>query len=111
MSYFYSEPSLIRPPSVPIVFEETGNDDEDDQESLPEPAHHLPSGLFTALCSLSELFFEIMTYNSSASAVGGTPQDFARRVELYARFREWNESLPEELRAEKNFTIQTCYLQ
>ena len=112
MSYFYSEPSLIRPPSVSKLFDErTEQGDKENQKSSPDSLHRSTPGLFHALCDLSELFYEIMTYNSTASTVHGSTQDFIERAQLYSKLKKWQGSLPKRLQAEENFTVQTCYLQ
>jgi hypothetical protein len=113
MSYFYSEPSLIRPPSVPNVFDERAEKDGDGHpDAPPNAARILIPGMFKANCVLSELFYAIMTFNTTNPVMEGEDPGSAQRAEFYVRLTKLQEAWdPILLRSGVHFTAQTCYLR
>ncbi|KAF5007709.1 hypothetical protein FDECE_5957 [Fusarium decemcellulare] len=111
MSYFYSEPSLVRPPSVPNLFDERMEQVAD--ENLDEPSRALRTltpGVFKANCALSELFYEIMTFNTTHPVMVGADANSAKRAEFYATLMEIQDAWRPMIQARDRFTAQLCYL-
>lgn len=112
MAYFYSEPSLLRRPSVDNLFDERTDSEETRSEDLPNnPIYSETPGLFNALCTLSEMFYDIMLFNSTIATSSDKHENLSARAKLYWKLKHWFNSLPESLQAEKNFTVHNCYLQ
>ncbi|KAF2104308.1 putative C6 transcription factor [Rhizodiscina lignyota] len=125
-AYIYLQPALIRPPKIPRMFDsenvrepptpETHAEDQLLQEPVIEdPGHPNPpslvSGAVDFACQLSEMLFEIMTYNASSKMVLGSGDDLEKRKEFYNRLEIWKSSLPADLRSDVNFTMQTALLE
>ncbi|KAI5459475.1 hypothetical protein BGZ63DRAFT_466108 [Mariannaea sp. PMI_226] len=109
MSYFYSEPSLVRPPSVPNLFDERI----ELYENLGEPPTALrifTPGVFKANCALSELFYAIMTFNTMNPVIDNKGASSAKRAELYTTLTELQNSWKPILQMGDGFTAQICYL-
>lgn len=111
VSYLYSEPSLVALPTVPRLFSEQDEQDDGHSQSSIESFYRKTPGAFHALCSLSDLGCQIMTYNYNIFPTNGGPTDYLKRDEFYATLTGWYSSLPKRLHAEENFTAQTCHLQ
>lgn len=111
MSYFYSEPSLIRPPLVPNLFNERAEQCDVSSDALPDAFRSLTPGVFEANCALSELFYAIMTFNINNPVRERIDADSDKRVQFYAQLTEpqetWNRISP----AGGGFTAQSCYLR
>lgn len=111
MAYFYSEPSLLQPPAVPNLFDERSEIEEETNERVfHEPLYSPSIGLFSTLCSLSELFYEVMVFNSTSVSLD-RHVTLLRRAELFRKFKNWCTSLPANLQIRTKFTVHTCYLQ
>lgn len=112
MAYFYSEPSLLHRPTIPNLFDERAEcTGEPNQELCPNPLYSQTPGLFRTLCTLSELFYDIMLVNANSSTAWDSDESLSKRAKLYSKFNSWRVSLTESLQVEKNFTVNNCYLQ
>jgi hypothetical protein len=112
MSYFYSEPSLVRPPSVPNLYDERTEQEDGvvNRDVPPNAPRMLITGVFKANCVLSELFYSIMTFNTANPVVEGEDASSAKRAEFYATLTYLQESWSPILQTRDHFTAQTCYL-
>jgi hypothetical protein len=110
MSYFYSEPSLIPPPSVPNLFDERiERDDGAAQDVLPDASRILTPGIFKANCVLSELFYRIMTFNTTTPVTEGADVSSTERAEFFAELEDLQASWRSFLRTGDHFRAQICY--
>lgn len=112
MSYFYSEASLVRPPSVPNLFDERTEQvgDEERVDDSSRAPRTLTPGVFKANCDLSELFFAIMTFNTTHPVTVGSNASSEKRAEFYARLTEMQDFWRPVLQTRDRFTAQLCYL-
>lgn len=111
MAYFYSEPSLLHRPSIPNLFDERTELEEDTLLDIsPDPSHSPEPGLFRTLCSLSEVFYDAMVATTT-SASSNSNDSVSIAHDLFLRFKSWCSQLPENMLVEKKFTVQNCYLQ
>jgi len=111
MAYFYSEPSILQPPAVPILSDEEAEAKELGLEASRGPLQEAIPGLFEAHCALSQLFYEIMTYNSTTTLPPNSAECLSARGSFFARLKSFRTSLPQNLDPDKHFTVHTCYLQ
>ncbi|KAI6777639.1 uncharacterized protein J7T54_005716 [Emericellopsis cladophorae] len=119
-AYFYLQPSQITPPEIPHVF---------DRDEFNEPDRHgnidvlgrpfedspcevpLVAGIISHVCTLSELFYEVMRYNSADENDRGDERDINVRKAFYARLRQFEENLPQQTSANHNPSPSTIYLR
>ncbi|KAM4057836.1 C6 transcription factor [Hirsutella rhossiliensis] len=119
-SFFYFEPSQIPPPRIPQPFTEgessqhrpCGNIDVLGRpfEESPCLVPHVP-GINAAACSLSELFYEIMTHNVSDDTAWGGETDLRIQKRLYSRLKRMTEAWPRRFYVENNVSPGTCFLR
>ncbi|KAF4511812.1 hypothetical protein G6O67_001020 [Ophiocordyceps sinensis] len=120
-AFFYFQPSQIPPPRIPQPFSggdeashlrPSGNIDVLGRpfEESPCLVPHVP-GINAAACSLSELFYEIMTHNVDENTVWGSDADLRIQKRLYSKLRHMTEAWPRRFYVENNIAPGTCFLR
>ncbi|KAF9874919.1 C6 transcription factor [Colletotrichum karsti] len=122
LSYFYAQLSNIPPPSVPILFDNSGRDAVEplgNVDVLGRPLSGMTTyativpGIATVNCNLACLQYEIMNYLTSATTthMKGGAEDIKRRKRLFCKAQQFRADLPKRFRMEFNFTPSTCFLR
>jgi hypothetical protein len=112
MSYFYSEPSLVPPPSIPNLFDErTEQHDDADRGKPPDEHRVLTPGVFKANCALSELFYDVMKFNTTISSSKSADMHLTKAAEFYEKLEALRDLWSPNLRMGDAFKAQICYFE
>nr|XP_036574559.1 C6 transcription factor [Colletotrichum truncatum]KAF6781008.1 C6 transcription factor [Colletotrichum truncatum] len=120
ISYFYFQTSNIPPPSIPMLFDNQGQDAvgiKDNLDVLGRPFHEsaagipIVPGIATVSCNLACLQYEIMQYLTSGTTIRGSTEDCKQRKTLYCKLQQFRADLPKRFRLEHNFVPSTCFLR
>lgn len=119
-AYFYLQPSQIPPPEIPHDFDQYEFESPDEHgniDVLGRPFDVSPCevplvpGILSRVCTLSELFYEVMKYNSGEVTEREGGRDINIRKRFYARLRQFEENLPQQFSPNHNPNPSTLYLR
>lgn len=124
-SYISLRPALIPPPTISRVFDsepahETREWEAQINERLADnsfAAAPIPTvsplvhGALDFACQLSEMLYEVMTYNASKKLTVGCEEDVEKRRAFHTALENWTIALPADMRSDRNFTLQTYLLR
>lgn len=96
---------------VPRLFADDAGIDPNLTGSSRSPELPLSVYVFGATCDLSDLLHRIMIHNGQNKAVLNTDFDVDHRMAFYQELYEWSSNLSTVLRADVNFTPETCFLR
>jgi hypothetical protein len=105
------EPSLVPKPTAPRQFADDTSIDPHLTGSSRSSEPPLSVHVFDATCDLSDLLYRIMIHNGQSKAVLNTDFDVDLRMAFYQELYEWSNDISTILRADVNFTPETCFLR
>lgn len=81
-SFAYIEPALIAPPILPRIFDDNGGDG-------PLTGSGSRDVMLDAECTVSKLFYEVMSYNLESRDHLGKDDEMSARLAHYRKLLDW----------------------
>lgn len=81
-SFVYIQPALIKPPTLPRIFDGNREDVAPEDPNCPDP-------FLDAECGMSILLYHIMCYNRESRYALGKPEDISARLSHYQKLMGW----------------------
>lgn len=78
----YIQPALIKPPTLPRIFDGNREDVAPEDPNCPDP-------FLDAECGMSILLYHIMCYNRESRYALGKPEDISARLSHYQKLMGW----------------------